>query len=84
MTREETITVLQKIKPIPCRGDSKSTTHLLQTLALDKAIKALDEVERYKKSIEVIRAEILSLKGDNFPNDFYVKIIDKHVKEVES
>ena len=84
MTTEETITVLQKIKPIPCRGDSKSTTHLLQTLALDKAIKALDEVERYKKAIEVIRAEILSLKGDNFPNDFYVKIIDKHVKEVES
>lgn len=66
MTTEETITVLQKIKPIPCRGDNKSTTHLLQTIALDKAIKALDEVERYKKAIEEFYTRVdydCSLKG---------------------
>lgn len=55
-----------------------------QIEALDMELKALDEVERYKQAIDDIKAEILSLKGDNFPNDFYVKIIDKHIKEVES
>ena len=43
MTNEETIVVLQKIKPIPHRGDSKSTTHILETIALDMAIKALKQ-----------------------------------------
>lgn len=42
MTNEEAIVVLQKIKPIPHRGDSKSTTHILETIALDMAIKALE------------------------------------------
>ena len=55
-----------------------------QLEALDMGTKALDEVERYKKAIEEIKAEILSLKGDNFPNGYYVKIIEKHIKEVES
>ena len=50
--------------------------------AIDTAIKALKEVERLKKAIEGAKAEILSLKGDNFPNGYYVKIIDKHLKEV--
>ena len=52
--------------------------------ALDTALNALDEVEKYKKAIEEIKAEILSLKGDNFPNGYYVKIIDKHIKGVKS
>ena len=52
--------------------------------ALDTALNALDEVEKYKKAIEGIKAEILSLKGDNFPNGYYVKIIDKHIKGVKS
>lgn len=52
--------------------------------ALDTALNALDEVEKYKKAIEEIKAEILSLKGDNFPNCYYVKIIDKHIKGVKS
>ena len=43
MTREEAIAVLQKIKPIPCRADNKSLTHILQTIALDMAIKALKQ-----------------------------------------
>lgn len=43
MTNEEAIVVLQKIKPIPHRGDSKSTTHILETIALDMAIKALEQ-----------------------------------------
>ena len=52
--------------------------------ALDTALNALDEVEKYKKAIEEIKTEILSLKGDNFANGYYVKIIDKHIKGVKS
>ena len=52
--------------------------------AINEAINALDEVEKYKKAIEEIKGEILSLKGDNFPNSYYVKIIDKHIKGVKS
>ena len=33
------------------------------------------------KVLEEIKKEILSLKGDNFPNSYYVKIIDKHIKK---
>ena len=47
-------------------------------------INAIEEVNRYKKAIEEIKGEILSLKGDNFPNSYYVKIIDKHIKGVKS
>ena len=36
----------------------------------------------WEKVIEDIKNEILSLKGDNFPNSYYVKIIDKHIKAV--
>ena len=43
MTENEAIEILQKIKPIPHRGDSKSTTHILETIALDMAIKALEQ-----------------------------------------
>lgn len=52
--------------------------------AIDTAIKALKEVQSLKQAIEDAKNEILSLKDDNFPNDFYVKIIDKHLKEVKS
>jgi len=52
--------------------------------AIDTAIKALKEVQLLKQAIEDAKKEILSLKGDNFPNNYYVKIIDKHIKEVES
>lgn len=31
-----------------------------------------------KEVIEDIKTEILSLKGNNFPNSYYVKIIDKY------
>lgn len=55
-----------------------------QIEALNMAQNALDEVEKYKKAIEEIKTEILSLKGDNFPNGYYVKIIDKHLKGVKS
>ena len=41
MTREEAIAVLQIIKPAPRRADGKSTTHTLETTALDMAIEAL-------------------------------------------
>ena len=64
-------------------GQGEYTEHEAQE-ALDTALNALDEVEKYKKAIEEIKAEILSLKGDNFPNGYYVKIIDKHIKGVKS
>jgi hypothetical protein len=41
MTIEETIKILKYLMPIPCRGDGKSTSHLLQTNALAMAIEAL-------------------------------------------
>lgn len=43
MTNEEAIVVLQKIKPIPHRGDGKSITHTLEIIAIDMAIKALEQ-----------------------------------------
>ena len=43
MTREEAIEILKHLIPIPRRGDSKSTSHLLQTNALAMAIKALEQ-----------------------------------------
>lgn len=52
--------------------------------AIETAIQALKDVEKYKKAIDDAKAEILSLKGDNFPNGYYVKIIDKHLKEAKS
>ena len=52
--------------------------------AIRIAIEAVKDIEKYKKAIEDIKAEILSLKGDNFPNGYYVKIIDKHIKGVKS
>lgn len=41
MIRDEAITVLQKIKSAPRRADGKSTTHTLETIAIDMAIEAL-------------------------------------------
>ena len=56
MTREEAISVLHKIKPTLRRADGKSTTHILETIALDLAIKALeqepcDDIKEYYKDI---------------------------------
>ena len=46
MTREEAIFVLHKLKPTIPRADGKSTTHILETTALDLAIKALDQEKK--------------------------------------
>lgn len=43
ISKDVAIAILQKIKPIPCRGDSRSTTHLLQMIAIDMAIEALGQ-----------------------------------------
>lgn len=43
MTENEAIEVLQKIKPIPHRGDGKGITHTLEIIAIDMAIKALEQ-----------------------------------------
>lgn len=53
MTREEAITVLQKIKPTPHRADGKSTTHILETIALDMAIEALKQESKTGHWIEI-------------------------------
>ena len=36
--------------------------------------------EKYEQAIEDIKSEILSLKG-TFPSEYYVKIIDKHIRK---
>lgn len=43
MTREEAISVLHKIKPTLRRADCKSLTHIVETIALDLAIEALEQ-----------------------------------------
>ncbi len=57
MTREEAVAVLQKIKPTPQRGDGKSITHALEIIALDMAIKALEQepiLEKIKDEIDLL------------------------------
>ena len=43
MTEKEAIFILHKFKPTIPRADGKSTTHILETTALDLAIKALEQ-----------------------------------------
>ena len=43
MTNEEAISVMKSMMPPARRGDVRSTTHTLQTLAICKAIEALQE-----------------------------------------
>ena len=43
MTIDEAISVLHKLKPTIRREDGKSTTHILETIALDLAIKVLEQ-----------------------------------------
>ena len=43
MTIDEAISVLHKLKPTIRREDGKSTTHILETIALDLAIKELEQ-----------------------------------------
>lgn len=40
---------LEFIKPTPCRGNGKSMTHLLKTLALDRTIEVLEQEPRKVK-----------------------------------
>ena len=49
MTEKEAIFVLHKLKPTIPRADGKSTTHILETTALDLAIKALDQVAKLRE-----------------------------------
>ena len=43
MTLDEAISVLHKLKPTIRREDGKSTNHILETIALDLAINALEQ-----------------------------------------
>lgn len=43
MTLDEAISVLHKLKPTIRREDGKSTTHILETIALDLAINVLEQ-----------------------------------------
>ena len=52
MTREEAISVLHKIKPTPRRADCKSLTHIVETIALDLAIEALEQETVSRKSYD--------------------------------
>lgn len=85
MTNEEAIVVLQKIKPIPHRGDGKSITHTLEIIAIDKAIKALE----HEAILDKIRAEIEDLTyycwevSPRTVIDDVLEIIDKYKAESE-
>ena len=62
-----------------------------QTVADDFAVPTITRFESIKKQLielrrrreiwEDVKAEIKALKGDNFPNSYYIKIIDKHLQE---
>ena len=52
MTEKEAICLLHKLKPTIPRADSKSTTHILETMALDLAINALEKQIAKKVKIE--------------------------------
>ncbi len=43
MTKKQAIAILQNLKPAPYRGDGKSITHVLVTIALNMAIEALEQ-----------------------------------------
>ena len=66
MTREEAITILQKIKPTPCRADGKSITHTLETIALDMAIKELELTDKFDyKKYDETRNGLIDLAMEN-------------------
>lgn len=84
MTRDVAIEILKTMKPIPRRADGKSTTHILQTIALEMAIRTLED----KNVLDKIRAEIeqVAFKDVNGSKYIFVnrvnQIIDKY-KESE-
>lgn len=86
MTNGEAIVVLQKIKPIPHRGDSKSTTHILETIALDMAIKALEQedvLDKIRAEIEQI-TDTMGVSYNQYVSKIDVlQIIDKYKAESE-
>ena len=53
MTIKEAISILHKLKPTIRRKDGKSTTHILETTALDLAIKALEQEPKTGRWIPV-------------------------------
>lgn len=86
MTNEEAIVVLQKIKPIPHRGDSKSTTHILETIALEMAINALEQedvLDKIRAEIEQI-TDTMGVSYNQYVSKIDVlQIIDKYKAESE-
>lgn len=82
MTRDEAITVLQRIKPNPYRGDGKSTTHTVETIALDMAIKSL---EKEFCNDAVSKKEVwFMITGGKYADEDYEQFIDRLVKELEN
>lgn len=81
MTREQAIAVLQTIKPTPCRGDGKSTTHTLEIIAIDMAIKALEQ-EPCGKDINVLTADAISREAVlEWCGDINMDVYTNEVKE---
>ncbi len=86
MTREKTIRILKYRKRcIVCVADCNCDEC---DNAFDIAIKTLDEVEKYKKAIEEIKADISGLSTSycggyiGLDKQEVLNIIDKHVEEV--
>lgn len=82
MIREEAIEILKHLIPIPRRGDSESTTHLLQTNALAMAIKELEQEP--KNVLDKMRAEIMKLDDINpdYPMDRTIHISRNEVLQI--
>ena len=62
MTEKEAIFVLHKLKPTIPRADGKSTTHIFETIALDLAIKALDQVAKLRELRKNLAEELFYAK----------------------
>lgn len=93
MTREEAITVLQIIKPTPSRADGKITTRTLGMIALEMAIKALEQEPILDKIKAEIEKEIIPRNSDQYDHEamwqncglrMALKVIDKYWAEKES
>ena len=63
MTREEAIEIIKKLIPTQRRADGQSTTHLMITIALDMAIKALEQ-----EPIDDMRVSVRPDSNGWYPN----------------
>lgn len=64
------VSLLSKVKHLCYNGTLKEEER-------NRLLQGLESLEAWEK----VKAEIASLKGDNFANSYYIKIIDKHLQD---